>query len=102
MTHSSSAVRLTLYVAGSTARSESAIASLHHICRAELADPVEFAVVDVTADPERAEAARILTTPTVVREAPLPTRRITGDLSDTRQVLSGLGLQRRTPLQEHE
>lgn len=90
-----SVVRLTLYVAGDTGRSESAIANLRRICRSELAGEVELSVVDVTRDPERAEEARILTTPTVVRDAPLPTRRITGDLSSTSQVLSALGLQRR-------
>lgn len=88
-------VRLTLYVAGDTGRSESAIENLRRICRSELAGEVELSVVDVARDPERAEEARILTTPTVVREAPLPTRRITGDLSSTSHVLSALGLQRR-------
>jgi circadian clock protein KaiB len=51
-------------------------------------------VVDVLQDPERAEAARILTTPTVVREAPAPARRVTGDLSDLRTVVAALGLRR--------
>lgn len=95
-------VRLTLYVAGSSARSESAIDNLRRLCRSELGGEAEFAVVDVTRDPERAETARILTTPTVVRESPPPARRVTGDLSNATQVLSGLGLQRRSSAQEED
>ena len=40
----------------------------------------------------RADEYRILTTPTVVREAPAPRRRVTGDLGDTAQVLAALAL----------
>lgn len=89
-----SQVRLTLYVAGSTPRSDAAIDNLRRICAGELAGEAEFTVVDVVENPERAEEARILTTPTVVRESPAPTRRVTGDLSGTRQVVAALGLRR--------
>ena len=43
-------------------------------------------------NPEAADEYRILTTPTVVREAPAPRRRVTGDLGDTAQVLAALAL----------
>lgn len=88
-----SRVRLTLYVAGSTPRTDAAIDNLRRICQVELAGEAEFTVVDVVEHPERAEEARILTTPTVIREAPPPIRRVTGDLSGTRQVVAALGLQ---------
>lgn len=39
-------------------------------------------VVDVLQDPQRAEDARILATPTLVREWPLPVRILVGDLSN--------------------
>ncbi len=85
--------RFTLYVAGDTARSQQAYADLRRICQERLGDgDFEVAVVDVTTDPDAAEAERILTTPTVVKEEPAPRRRITGDLSDAQKVLAGLGL----------
>jgi len=85
--------RFTLYVAGDTARSQQAYADLRRICQERLGGgEFEVTVVDVTVDAEAAEAERILTTPTVVKEEPAPRRRITGDLSDAQKVLSGLGL----------
>ena len=95
-----SAVRLTLYVAGSSPRSEAAVANLRRICGSELAHEADFTVVDVVEHPERAEEARILTTPTVVRESPPPLRRVTGDLSSTARVMAALGLQSRPSTQE--
>ncbi|HEX7239093.1 MAG TPA: circadian clock KaiB family protein [Longimicrobiaceae bacterium] len=87
-------VRLTLYVAGDSLRSEQAIANLRRIVAAGVEGEARVSVVDVLQHPERAEAARILTTPTVVREAPAPARRVTGDLSDLRTVVAALGLRR--------
>jgi len=84
--------RFTLYVAGDTARSQQAYADLRRICQERLGGDFEVTVVDVTVDPDAAEAERILTTPSVVKEEPAPRRRITGDLSDAQKVLTGLGL----------
>jgi circadian clock protein KaiB len=85
--------RFTLYVAGDTARSQQAYASLRRICAQVLGDDAwEVKLVDVTRDPDAAERERILTTPTVVKESPEPRRRITGDLSNTDRVLTGLGM----------
>lgn len=86
------AFRFTLFVAGDSARSQQAHASLRRICAERLQGTWEIRLVDVLSDPGAAEEARILTTPTVVREQPEPRRRITGDLSDAEKVLSGLGL----------
>jgi circadian clock protein KaiB len=88
-----SRLRLRLYVAGDTSRSHLAIANLRLLC-SELSagDEPDCDVVDVLADPEQAETARILTTPTLVRLDPPPTRRVTGDLSDHAAVLQGLSL----------
>lgn len=84
--------RFTLYVAGDTARSQQAYASLRRLCDERLGGDCDIAVVDVTSEPDAAEENRILTTPTVVKEDPAPRRRITGDLSDGEKVLLGLGL----------
>ena len=85
--------RFTLFVAGDTERSQRAYASLRRICRERLGDEFEIELVDVVRDPEKAEAHRVLTTPTVVKEHPEPRRRITGDLSDATRVMAALGLE---------
>ena len=81
-----------LFVAGRSSRSLQAIANLRRIGEERLQGRYELVVVDVLTDPESAESARVLTTPTVVREAPEPVRRATGDLSDLERVLFALDL----------
>ena len=81
-----------LFVAGRSSRSLQAIANLRRIGEERLQGHYELVVVDVLTDPESAESARVLTTPTVVREAPGPVRRATGDLSDVERVLFALDL----------
>lgn len=83
---------LKLYVTGNTQRSERAVANLRRICETELAEPYEVVIIDVIEQPEQAESARILATPTLIRQLPPPIRRILGDLTDTEKVLVGLDL----------
>jgi hypothetical protein len=52
-------------------------------------------------DPEAAERARILATPTLVRSAPLPELRVTGDLSDPERVLIALELADAAPHRDY-
>ncbi len=85
---------LKLYIAGKPPRLESAIAGLRRVLDGELGDDYELSVYDVIEDPQRAEDAKILATPTLVKERPLPVRRIIGDLSDIEKVFLGLDLQR--------
>ena len=91
-----SKLALKLYVTGKTANSERAIANLRRICDKELAGQYELSIIDVLERPQLAEDEKVVATPTLARELPLPLRRIIGDLSDTEQVLLGLDLQPRT------
>lgn len=84
--------RFMLYVTGVTARTERAITNLRRLCDEVLSGHYELTIVDVLDRPDVAERERILATPLLVKEAPLPKRRITGDLSDPRRVLHVLGL----------
>jgi circadian clock protein KaiB len=86
-------IRLELYVVGQSARSMAAIANLERICRSWLDGRYELTIVDVLDHPEAAEAANIVATPTLIRRAPSPVRRLVGDLSPTDVVLRGLGLE---------
>ncbi len=86
-----SPLELRLYVAGQSVKAQRAISNLARMGSEELGRvPVE--VVDVLQDPQAAEEARILATPTLVRLSPLPVRRVVGDLSDPVLVLLGLEL----------
>ena len=49
-------------------------------------------VIDVLVNPELAEQRRILATPTLVKEEPLPSRRVIGDLHDEERVFTALSL----------
>jgi len=51
-----------------------------------------FEIVDVLQDPQIAELNRILATPALVKEDPLPLRILVGDLSDAEIVRSTLNL----------
>jgi circadian clock protein KaiB len=81
-----------LYVTGQTPRADRAIANLRRLCEEELAGRYELVVIDVLERPQLAEDEKILATPTVVKELPVPIRRIIGDLSDSERVLLGLDL----------
>ena len=78
---------LKLYISGDTLRSRRAIANLQNFCNQELANQSTVEIIDVIKSPEIAELEKILITPTLVREIPLPQERIIGDLSNI-EVLS--------------
>ena len=81
---------LKLYVAGKGARAEAAIANLRQLCDNELRGRYELEVIDVLESPERAEQAKILATPTLIKHLPPPLRRVIGDLTDKEKLLLGL------------
>jgi circadian clock protein KaiB len=83
-------VKLRLYVTGSAPNSIAALANMKAV-RAAL-DDHELEIVDVLERPERALADDVLVTPTLLKLAPRPPCRIVGNLSDTHQVLSSLGV----------
>jgi circadian clock protein KaiB len=82
-----------LYVAGDTQNSAEAVANLTALCRARLPDRHHIEVVDVFREPKRALADGILMTPTLVKLAPSPVRKIIGTLSQEQPLLVALGLE---------
>lgn len=83
---------LRLYVTGMTARSTRAIANLRRICEQYLQGRYELHVVDVYQEPLDARKEQIVAAPTLLRQLPLPMRRIIGDMSNRERVLAGLDL----------
>lgn len=88
---------LKLYVAGRGARADAAIANLRQLCENELRGQYELEVIDILEHPERAEQARILATPTLIKQLPPPLRRVIGDLSDKDKLLLGLDVRPMAP-----
>ncbi len=88
-----SIIVLQLFIAGRTPRTEHAIATLRQLIELRLTGyPCELVIVDVLTDPQQAEERHILATPTLIKVAPLPQRRIIGDLADADGLLAALSL----------
>jgi circadian clock protein KaiB len=83
---------LRLYVTGTTARSTRAIANLRELCEQHLPERYDLQVVDVYQQPELAAREQLVAVPTLIRQLPLPLRRLVGDLSNRQRVLAGLDL----------
>jgi circadian clock protein KaiB len=80
-----------LYVAGEAPNSVAAIANLRlALAHSECSAHVE--TIDVLRDPDRALRDGVFVTPMLVRVAPLPERRILGNLRDRDTLLGVLGI----------
>ncbi len=84
---------LRLYVVGATPGSQRAISNLREICESELAGRYQLEVIDIYQQPVLGADQQIVALPTLIKELPLPVRRLVGDLSDRDRVLLGLDLQ---------
>jgi circadian clock protein KaiB len=82
--------QLTLYVSGASDLSARAIANARKLCDLHLAGRYQLSVVDLYDNPAAGVEASVLAAPTLVRNRPLPTRMIVGDLSHTARVLQAL------------
>jgi circadian clock protein KaiB len=83
---------LTLFVNGASGRSARAIAIARQLCDTHLDGRYDLAVVDVHDDPAAVLRSQVLAAPTLIKNLPLPARRIVGDLSNTAKVLLALDL----------
>jgi circadian clock protein KaiB len=91
-TNGQPAMKLRLYVAGQTPKSMAALSNLKRICADHLNGKYELEVIDLIKDPQLAQGDQILAIPTLVRNLPVPIRKIIGDLSNVDSVLVGLDL----------
>jgi circadian clock protein KaiB len=83
---------LHLYVAGKSPNSVRAVANIKRICEERLQGRYELEVIDLYQQPQLAQGAQIVAVPTLIKELPLPLRRIVGDMSDSGRVLAVLDL----------
>ncbi|MCE5326183.1 MAG: circadian clock KaiB family protein [Planctomycetaceae bacterium] len=89
--------KLRLYVAGVTPRSEQAIRNVTALCEKHLAGQYELEVIDLYQKPVLAKGEQIIAAPTLIKELPLPLRRLIGSMSQEEKFLVGLDLK---PLEE--
>lgn len=83
---------LRLYIAGQTPKSLKALTNLKKLCAEHMSDSYQIEVIDLLKKPHLAQQDQVLAIPTLVRNLPVPIRKIIGDLSDTDRVLLGLDL----------
>jgi circadian clock protein KaiB len=84
--------RFRLYVAGDAANSVAAVANLSNLCREHLSDRHEIEIVDVFLQAKRALDDGVFLTPTLLKLAPEPSRKIVGNLSQTGPLLAAIGI----------
>ena len=83
---------LRLFITGMTPRSVRAIENLRRVCDSLLKDRYDLQVIDIYQQPVLAHEDQIIASPTLIKERPLPRRRIIGDLSREDRLLAGLDL----------
>jgi circadian clock protein KaiB len=83
---------LRLYVTGMTPRAGRAIENVNAICHEYLEGRYVLEVIDIYQQPVLARDQQIVAAPTLIKERPLPARRIIGDMSNSDRVLAGLDL----------
>lgn len=87
---------LRLYVAGVTPKSERAIRSVKEICEQHLKGRYDLEIVDIYQQPEALKKDQIVAAPTLIKELPLPLRRLIGNMANKEKIVVGLNL-RPTP-----
>ncbi len=83
---------LKLYVAGQTPRCIAAFANLKRFCEEHLPGKYRIEVIDLLANPQRAQRDQILAIPTLIRKFPEPMKKVIGDLSNSERVFVALDL----------
>ncbi len=79
---------------GQSDRSNRAISNWRKFCDEQMSTVnCVLEIIDILEDPQAAEDAKIFATPTLVKHAPPPPRRIIGDLADSSQVMRMLNIE---------
>ena len=85
-------MKFRLFVCDSNASSKLAVHNAKLLMKSLNSDDNTLEVIDVLENPEAAEEARILATPTLIKDEPPPVRMLVGDLSDMARVRAVLQL----------
>jgi circadian clock protein KaiB len=83
---------LHLFVANNSFLSVQAIKNIKDICEKNIPSRYRLDIIDILERPSLARENQIIAAPTLIKESPLPQRRLVGNMSDIERVLTGLGL----------
>jgi len=83
---------LRLYIAGNNFRSQTAVENVKKICEEYLPGRYELEVIDIYQDHSKNVVDLVLAAPTLIKNLPLPLRKIVGDMTRKEKVLIGLDL----------
>lgn len=81
-----------LFITGATPNSIRAVSNIKQICEQYLKGNYSLEIIDVYQQAEIAEQEQLVALPLLIKKAPLPQRRLIGDLSDSDKVLKSLGI----------
>jgi circadian clock protein KaiB len=84
--------RLRLFISGATSRSSQAIENITAVAEKYLTGRYDLEVIDAYQQVDLLRNEQIVVLPTLIKELPVPLRRMIGDLSDEDKVVIGLGL----------
>ena len=83
---------LHLYVANMDFKSVQAIKNIKEICEENIPGQYKLDIIDILKQPALAREKQIIAVPTLIKESPLPMKRLIGSMSDKMRVLTGLGV----------
>lgn len=83
---------LKLYVSGMSRKSMEAIENIKYLCDEHLKGAFHLEIIDLYKNPKLAREKQIVFSPSLLKESPLPKKTLVGTLSDTKKVLSVLGI----------
>jgi circadian clock protein KaiB len=81
---------LTLFVSGASDASALAISNVRRICDEHLPGRHQLSVVDLNQEPNLAAEHQVLATPTLIKDRPLPSCILVGNMSDHVRILLAL------------
>lgn len=84
---------LYLFIAGSTLRSQRAVANVKRLCVEAAISADHLKIIDILQQPALAKTEQIIAVPTLVRKLPEPVRFFVGDLADWDEILAAIGPQ---------
>jgi len=83
---------LRLFITGASPNSARAVANIRQICETYIKGNYTLEIVDVYQQQELAEKEQLIALPLLIKQQPLPVRRLIGDLSNKQKVLTELGI----------
>ena len=81
-----------LYITGASPNSSRAIGNLKAFCEKHLDNQYELQIIDVYQQPQIAKSVDIFALPLLIKQSPLPERRLIGDMSNSDKLLKSLNL----------